>query len=201
MTLTRLFSRNACLTLAILPVLGLLSPQSLARDPRNSGAPVEYLQGARPMTFAISSPSFSNGGKIPTKFTCDGSDVSPALSWTTPPPETQSFTLIADDPDAPVGTWTHWVLFDLPAHTSALPEAVIKVDEVSGGGRQGRNDFRKIGYGCPCPPPGKPHRYFFKLYALDKMLNLKPGASKRDVEQAMQGHILAKAELVGTYQR
>jgi len=153
------------------------------------------------MTFAISSPSFSNGGKIPTKFTCDGSDVSPALSWTTPPPETQSFTLIADDPDAPVGTWTHWVLFDLPAHTSALPEAVIKVDEVSGGGRQGRNDFRKIGYGGPCPPPGKPHRYFFKLYALEKMLNLKPGASKRDVEQAMQGHILAKAELVGTYQR
>ena len=109
--------------------------------------------------------------------------------------------MIADDPDAPVGTWTHWVLFDLPAHTTALPEGVSKVNEVSGGGRQGVNDFRKIGYGGPCPPPGNPHRYFFKLYALDKMLNLKPGASKRDVEQAMQGHILAKAELMGTYQR
>ena len=153
------------------------------------------------MTFAISSPSLSNGGKIPTKFTCDGSDVSPALSWTTPPPGTQSFTLIADDPDAPVGSGTHWVLFDLPTHASALPDGVSKVDEVSGGGRQGRNDFRKIGYGGPCPPPGKPHRYFFKLYALDRMLNLKPGASKRDVEQAMQGHILGEAKLMGTYQR
>jgi Raf kinase inhibitor-like YbhB/YbcL family protein len=109
--------------------------------------------------------------------------------------------LIADDPDAPVGTWTHWVLFDLPAHATALPEGITKVDEVSGCGRQGRNDFRKIGYGGLCPPPGKPHRYFFKFYALDKMLNLKPGANKQDVEQAMQGHILAKAELMGTYQR
>ena len=124
-----------------------------------------------------------------------------ALTWTAPPSGTQSFTLIADDPDAPVGTWTHWVLFDLPAHATALPEGITKVDEVSGCGRQGRNDFRKIGYGGPCPPPGKPHRYFFKFYALDKMLNLKPGANKQDVEQAMQGHILAKAELMGTYQR
>lgn len=153
------------------------------------------------MTFAISSPSFSNGGKIPTRFTCDGTDVSPELTWTAPPTGTQSFTLIADDPDAPVGTWTHWVLFNLPAHTTALPEGVTKVDEVPSGGRQGRNDFRKIGYGGPCPPPGKPHRYFFKLYALDKMLNLTPGARKQDVEQAMQGHILANAELMGTYQR
>lgn len=142
--LTRLFSRNARLTLAILPVLGVLSAQSLARNPRNSGAPVGYLQRARPMTFAISSPSFSNGGKIPTKFTCDGTDVSPALTWTAPPSGTESFTLIADDPDAPVGTWTHWVLFDLPAHTTALPEGVTKVDEIPSGGRQGRNDFRKI---------------------------------------------------------
>jgi Raf kinase inhibitor-like YbhB/YbcL family protein len=108
--------------------------------------------------------------------------------------------LIADDPGAPVGTWTHWVLFDLPTHACALPEGVSKADEVSGRvGRQGRNDFRKIGYGGRCPPPGKPHRYFFKLYALDRMRNLKPGASKRDVEQAMLGHILGEAELMGTY--
>jgi hypothetical protein len=127
--LTRLFSRNACLALAIVPVLGLLSAQSLARDPRISGAPVGHLQGARSMTFVISSPSFSNGGKIPTKFTCDGTDVSPELIWTAEPPGTQSFTLIADDPDAPVGTWTHWVFFNLPAHTTALPEGATKVDE------------------------------------------------------------------------
>jgi Raf kinase inhibitor-like YbhB/YbcL family protein len=153
------------------------------------------------MGFTISSPSFQNGANIPKKFTCDGADVSPELHWSSPPAGTQSFALIADDPDAPVGTWTHWVLFDLPAETTSLPENVPKVDELPTGGRQGRNDFRKIGYGGPCPPPGKPHRYFFKLYALDKKLNLKPGASKQEVEQAMQGHILAKAELMGKYQR
>jgi len=153
------------------------------------------------MTFSISSSSFSQGGEIPRKFTCDGVDVSPELSWTGAPAGTQSFALIADDPDAPVGTWTHWVLYDLPSQTAALPEGVSKVDEVPSGGRQGRNDFRKIGYGGPCPPPGRPHRYFFKLYALDRMLNLKPGSSKQEVEQAMQNHILGKAELMGKYQR
>lgn len=153
------------------------------------------------MTFAISSTSFQNGGAIPKKFTCDGADVSPELAWTNPPCRTQSFALIADDPDAPVGTWTHWVLFDLRGQTASLSEGMAKVDEVPGGGRQGRNDFRKIGYGGPCPPPGKPHRYFFKLYALDRILNLKAGASKQELEQAMQGHILGNAELMGTYRR
>ena len=138
------------------------------------------------MAFAISSTGFPNGGDIPRKFTCDGADVSPELSWTEPPPGTQSFTLIADDPDAPSGTWTHWVLFDLPAATSSLAEGVTKIDELPGGERQGRNDFRKIGYNGPCPPPGKPHRYFFKLYALKGKLDLKPGASRQEVEQAMQ---------------
>lgn len=153
------------------------------------------------MTFVTFSPSFPNNGKIPKKFTCDGADVSPELTWTTPPPGTQSFTLIVEDPDAPGGTWSHWVLFNLPAHITTLPEGILKGAEVFGGGRQGRNDFRKTGYGGPCPPPGKCHRYFFKLYALDTMLNLKPGAGKQDVAQAMQGHVLAKAELMGTYQR
>lgn len=161
----------------------------------------ESTQGGRPVTFAISSTSFASGASIPKKFTCDGADLSPELSWAESPGGTQSFALIADDPDAPVGTWTHWVLFDLPAQTNALAEGVAKVDEVPTGGRQGRNDFRRIGYGGPCPPPGAPHRYFFKLYALDRMLNLKPGCSKQDVEQAMAGHILGKAELMGTYQR
>jgi len=153
------------------------------------------------MTFSISSSSFSQGEEIPRKFTCDGADVSPELNWTGAPTGTQSFALIADDPDAPVGTWTHWVLYDLPAQTMVLLEGVSKVDEVPSGGRQGRNDFRKIGYGGPCPPPGKAHRYFFKLYALDRMLNLKPGSSKQEVEQAMQNHILGKTELMGKYQR
>jgi Raf kinase inhibitor-like YbhB/YbcL family protein len=158
-------------------------------------------RGVGSMPFAISSTSFKNGGDIPKKYTCDGADISPELSWTGVPAGTQSFVLIADDPDAPAGTWTHWVLFDLPPETTSLMEGVSKVDEVPSGGRQGRNDFRKIGYGGPCPPPGKPHRYFFKLYGLDKKLDLKPGAEKPEVEQAMQGHILAQAEWMGKYGR
>lgn len=149
----------------------------------------------------LTSASFPNGGGIPRKFTCDAADISPALSWSGAPQGTQSFALIADDPDAPVGNWTHWVLYDLPATTTGLPENVSQVDQPPSGGRQGRNDFRKVGYGGPCPPPGKPHRYFFKLYALDRPLNLKAGASKKEVEQAMQGHILGQAEWMGKYGR
>jgi Raf kinase inhibitor-like YbhB/YbcL family protein len=166
-----------------------------------TGALFTPAQGAGKMAFAISSTSFPNDGDIPKKFTCDGADVSPELSWTDPPPGTQSFALIADDPDAPAGTWTHWVLFDLPPTTSSLAEGVNKIDELPGGERQGRNDFRKIGYNGPCPPPGKPHRYFFKLYALNGKLNLKPGVSKQEVEQAMEGLIQAKVEWMGKYRR
>jgi Raf kinase inhibitor-like YbhB/YbcL family protein len=153
------------------------------------------------MAFAVSSPSFQNGGSIPKKFTCDGADVSPELQLTAPPTGTQSLALIADDPDAPVGTWIHWVLFDLPPETKALAEGVAKVEQPPTGGRQGRNDFRKLGYGGPCPPPGKPHRYFFRAYALDTKVDLKPGASRQQLDQAMQGHILATAEWMGKYQR
>jgi hypothetical protein len=166
-----------------------------------AGSSFAPAQGAGKMAFAISSTSFPNGGDIPSKFTCDGADVSPELSWTDAPPGTQSFALIADDPDAPVGTWTHWVLFDLPPTTAALPEGVSKIDELPGGERQGRNDFRKIGYNGPCPPPGKPHCYFFKLYALSGKLNLKPGVSKQEVERAMEGLIQGKTEWVGKYRR
>jgi Raf kinase inhibitor-like YbhB/YbcL family protein len=162
---------------------------------------LEQSRGARTVAFAMSSMSFQNGGDIPKKFTCDGADVSPELSWTDPPAGTQSFTLIVADPDAPSGTWTHWVLFDMPPTTSSLAEGITKIDELPGGERQGRNDFHKIGYNGPCPPPGKPHRYFFKLYALDRNLALKPATSKQEVEQAMQGHILGEAEWMGKYQR
>jgi Raf kinase inhibitor-like YbhB/YbcL family protein len=166
-------------------------------------SPRRFLHYARAsqMAFAISSTGFENGGDIPRKFTCDGADVSPELAWTEPPSGTQSFTLIADDPDAPNGTWTHWVLFDLPAATTSLAEGLSKIDELPGGERQGRNDFRKIGYNGPCPPPGKPHRYFFKIYALRGKLDLKPGASRQEVEQAMQSLTLGQAEWMGKYSR
>ncbi len=153
------------------------------------------------MNFKLSSTFFVPGGMIPKQFTCDGTDLSPALEWSGAPENTRSFSLIADDPDAPVGTWVHWVLYDLPADAKELAEGVPKDEQLSNGARQGRNDFRRIGYGGPCPPPGPAHRYFFKLYALDAQLNLKAGASKADVEKAMAGHILAQATLLGRYQR
>jgi Raf kinase inhibitor-like YbhB/YbcL family protein len=153
------------------------------------------------MSFQISSTAFSNGETIPKKFTCDGPDVSPQLSWKEAPAAARSFALIMDDPDAPAGTWVHWVLYNLPANTSQLPEGLEKQEQLATGALQGRNDFRKIGYGGPCPPPGTPHRYYFKLYALDTKLNLKAGATKADLERSMKGHILGEAELMGRYGR
>jgi len=153
------------------------------------------------MPFQIATTAFPADGMIPKKFTCDGTDVSPELSWKDAPAGTQSFALIADDPDAPAGTWVHWVLYNVPAGTNSLPEGTEKKDELGGGALQGRNDFRKIGYGGPCPPPGKPHRYYFKLYALDTRLNLKAGATKADVEQAMKDHVLGQAQVMGKYGR
>lgn len=143
----------------------------------------------------ITSPAFVDGGTIPVKYTCDGADVSPQLDWENLPAGTRSLALISDDPDAPMGTWVHWVLFDIPPDTTGLPEGV------KGIGTQGKNDFRKLGYGGPCPPKGPAHRYFFKLYALDTKLGLKEGATKADVEKAMQGHILAQGQIIGKYGR
>lgn len=153
------------------------------------------------VSFELSSASFAATQMIPKKFTCDGSDTSPELSWKDAPNAVRSFALIADDPDAPVGTWVHWVLYNLPADAKELPEGVLKQKQLSNGALQGRNDFRKIGYGGPCPPAGKPHRYFFKLYALDTKLDLEAGASKADLEGAMKGHILGQAQIVGLYKR
>ena len=150
---------------------------------------------------ALKTSAFAPGGDIPAKFTCSGPDLSPALAWSDVPAGAKSLALIVDDPDAPAGVWTHWVIYDLPPQAGELPEGTPKTDELPNGARQGRNDFRKLGYGGPCPPPGKPHRYFFKLYALDAKLNLKGGATKQEVERAMQGHILAQAELMGKFKR
>jgi Raf kinase inhibitor-like YbhB/YbcL family protein len=155
------------------------------------------------MALKLSSSAFSDGSPIPAKHTCDGPDVSPALGWSGAPAGTKSFALIMDDPDAPAGTWVHWVLWDLPASFASLPENVPRTETLQslGGALQGKNSWPKIGYYGPCPPPGKPHRYFFKLYALDVTLGLKAGATKADVEQAMQGHVLAQTQLMGTYAR
>lgn len=153
------------------------------------------------MAFEIRSTAFTAGGTIPKKYTCDGPDVSPPLSWTEPPAGTKSLALIMDDPDAPVGTWVHWVLCNLPASTHELSEGTPTTETLASGARQGANDFRKVGYGGPCPPPGPAHRYFFKLYALDTELNLAPRATKKQLEAAMKGHILAQAELMGRYGR
>lgn len=150
------------------------------------------------MSFQLSSSAFSSGGAIPKNYTCDGSDVSPPLSWVGAP-AAQSFALIVDDPDAPAGTWAHWVLYNAPGSAKQFSEGVKKDEQLSDGTLQGRNDFRKTGYNGPCPPPGKPHRYFFKLYALDTKLNLKPGATKAEVESAIKGHIVGQAELMGKF--
>lgn len=153
------------------------------------------------MGFQISSPAFQSGEKIPVKYTCDGPDVSPPLQWTPPPEGTKSLVLISDDPDAPAGTWVHWVLYGLSPETTSLPENVPKQKEVLGGARQGVNDFGRIGYGGPCPPRGAPHRYFFKLYAVDIPTDLEPGLTKRQILDAIKGHVLAETQLMGTYQR
>ena len=153
------------------------------------------------MSLAVTSTAFPAGGAIPKSYTCDGTDVSPDLSWSGAPAGVQSFALIADDPDAPVGTWTHWLIWNIPPHSAALPQGMPKDETLNDGTRQGRNDFRRIGYGGPCPPPGKPHRYYFKLIALDAKLELKAGAARGDLDQAIKGHVLAQGELMGKFGR
>lgn len=153
------------------------------------------------MSIQLTSSGFAEGAAIPRKYTCDGANVSPPLKWTDVPQGTRSLALIADDPDAPAGTWVHWVLYAIPPSVTELPEGVPTTEAVLDGARQGVNDFRRIGYGGPCPPRGNAHRYFFKIYALATELTLKAGATKRDLIRAMEGHILAQGQLMGTYQR
>ena len=153
------------------------------------------------MTLVLKSSAFAPGAAIPKKHSCEAADVSPALEWSGLPPHTASFALIMDDPDAPSGTYVHWVMWNLPAGTHELHEAFAKQGEMDDGTRQGRNSAGKIGYNGPCPPHGKPHRYFFRLYALDTKLDLAPGARSADLQEAMQGHILLQAEYMGIYQR
>lgn len=153
------------------------------------------------MAFELTSSAFKEGERIPDRHTCEGEDVSPPLHWSVPPASTKSFALIADDPDAPGGPWVHWVIYNLSLDLRGLPEGIPAKDHWLDGALQGLTDFKRVGYGGPCPPPGKPHRYYFKLYALDAILNLKPRASKSQVLEACKGHVLAEAQLMGRFGR
>jgi Raf kinase inhibitor-like YbhB/YbcL family protein len=161
----------------------------------------EQEKGASAMALTIKSGVFENGATIPKKYTCDSTNVSPPLSWSGAPEGTKSFALICDDPDAPMGTWVHWVLWGLPPDTMALLEGVPAETTLAIGARQGLNSGSRVGYSGPCPPPGKPHRYFFKLYALDAMLTVPANANKAALEKAMKDHILAEAQVMGRYGR
>jgi Raf kinase inhibitor-like YbhB/YbcL family protein len=149
----------------------------------------------------LNTPAFGQGEAIPVEYTCDGADNSPPLEWSGVPAGAQSLALIADDPDAPRGTWVHWVFYNLPPALEGLEPGVEKTEQVPGLGLQGVTDFRRPGYGGPCPPPGSEHRYFFRLYALDIVLGLPGGATRDQLDQAMQGHILAQGEWMGVYAR
>jgi Raf kinase inhibitor-like YbhB/YbcL family protein len=169
---------------------------ALAVEPQ----PTQQKKGSSRMAMTLSTTAFAPNQPIPAKHTCDGSDSSPALSWGTSPSGTKTLALIMDDPDAPGGTWVHWVIYNIPAGATGLPENAPKTATLPDGSLQGKNSWPKLGYGGPCPPSGT-HRYYFKLFALDTTLNLPTGATKEQLLAAMEGHVLAKAELMGTYAR
>lgn len=183
---------------AAAPIEAAATDQPAAESP---AAPAEELvtpQEVPSMSFQITSSAFSAGSAIPAVYSCKGKDISPPLTWNQPPAGTQSLVLIMDDPDAPVGTWDHWVVFNLPASLTGLQEGASTA--LPAGVVTGRNSWKRSDYGGPCPPGGT-HRYFFKLYALDTALNLTDKASKKDVETAMSGHILSQTELMGTFSK
>jgi Raf kinase inhibitor-like YbhB/YbcL family protein len=182
---------SVILTLALATLVSL----GCAKTP-----PPAPIQKEDKMGFTLTSTAFKEGQPIPRQHTCDGVNVSPALEWSGAPAAAKTFALICDDPDAPSGTWVHWVLYNLPADRIGLVENVPATEKVPGDGLQGTNDFEKIGYGGPCPPSGT-HHYFFKLYALDAELPLKAGATKAEVLKAMEGHIVGQTQLMGTYKR
>ncbi|MGC8659733.1 MAG: YbhB/YbcL family Raf kinase inhibitor-like protein [Desulfomonilaceae bacterium] len=157
-------------------------------------------KGGEPMKIEIKSSAFQDGGMIPKLYTCDGQDFSPALSWSGVPSNAKSLALIVDDPDAPVGTWVHWVVFNIPPGQKELVEKILPSPSLNDGARHGKNSWGKLGYGGPCPPGGT-HRYYFKLYALDRMLDLQSGITKSQLLKAMEGHILSEGQLMGKYRR
>lgn len=166
----------------------------------NNAAQTTKAGGGEKVQLKVTSAAFAEGGAIPAEYTCDGRNVSPPLAWDGVPPDAKTLALIADDPDAPRGVWTHWVVFNLPASERKLDEGVPATETLAGGAKQGKNDFDNAGYGGPCPPSGT-HRYYFKLYALDGALSLPSGATKDQLLRAMQGHVVAEGQLMGRYQR
>jgi Raf kinase inhibitor-like YbhB/YbcL family protein len=168
---------------------------------RNSDVAEVATSKEAEMALSVSSSVFGEGDMIPARYTCQGEDVSPPVAWSGVPAGTRSLVLIMDDPDAPVGVFSHWVIFNIAVDSPGLPEAVPAQAQLPGGALQGRNDFGRVGYGGPCPPPGRPHRYQFTVYALDSSLELEAGASKGQVLGAVRGHILAQGRLSGRYQR
>ena len=193
----RLLASFLVLVYFIFAVSGCGSGESPTLTPAPT-APQQQREKA--VSFELTSAAFAPGGAIPARHTCDGDNISPPLEWSDPPEGTQSLVLIADDPDAPGRTWVHWVLYNLPAQARSLPEAVPPEADLIDGGRHGENSWNRLGYGGPCPPSGT-HRYFFKLYALDTTLDLEAGADKTLLLEAMEGHVLGQAELMGTYSR
>jgi hypothetical protein len=181
-------------------VLTTLSTSSCDRTSaaEETAAPVDEEET---LTLKLTSPAFLEGERIPKKHTGEGLDVSPPLKWVQTPPTTASFALTCDDPDAPMGKWDHWVIHNIPANASKLPEAVPAQEQLPDGSRQGLNDFGEIGYRGPMPPPGKPHRYYFTLYALDTVLDLPKPVGREELEKALKGHVIEESRLMGTYQR
>jgi Raf kinase inhibitor-like YbhB/YbcL family protein len=192
------------ITLCLVPVLLLTGC-----FPRHSRADKKAVRYKTPrsykMNFVLESPGFKNGQAVPREHTCEGQDLSVPLKWSEPPKGTQSFVLFMEDPDAPVGTWIHWVVYDIPAEARSLEKGLAKKETLPNGAKQGLcwgvDSFDRVGYFGPCPPPGRAHRYMFKLIALDSRLNFPPRAKKGDLEIAMRRHILAEAVLVGISQR
>ena len=181
----------------ILLLLALLLAVPFLASCRHHEQAIAATSGA---ALTLSSESLKDG-MVPKEFTCDGEDKSPALTWTAPPANAKSLVLTVTDPDAPGGSFTHWVLYNLPANINGLPEGVPKQGQLAHGGRQGKTDFGKVGYGGPCPPAGTPHRYVFTLYALDVEVDVPAGAPRDHVETAMKGHVVGQGELVARYGR
>lgn len=180
------------------PRVTTVAPITTAPATTTSASLLTSITSAAEVRMGLTSQAFKNGEHIPSRYTCNGENISPPIGWTGAPKETKSYTLIMDDLDAPGGVFNHWVIFDIPTIESGLQEHVPAVGRLSNGAVQGRNDFGEIGYGGPCPPSGT-HHYVFHLYALDMLLNLQPGATKQNVLTAMRGHILAEAQLTGLY--
>jgi hypothetical protein len=181
--------------------LTLVTAPASCHEAKQTAGGSEAKEETGQVMMELSSPAFEGDSLIPKEHTCDGEDVSPPLFWTGVPEGARSLALICDDPDAPRGTWVHWVIYGISPETDSLPQAVPMEKEVLEGIKQGLTDFGKVGYGGPCPPKGKPHRYFFKLYALDTELELEPGKSKEELLKTMEDHIIAQGELIGRYGR